>query len=235
MQLLKQLTEASGPPGYEKEIREIAIRELRPLCDDVRIDAMGNVIGFKKGTLPDGQRKKIMLAGHMDEIGFYVRWVDDQGFLRLNPAGGFDPKTLIAKRVIVHGKSGAKHIGMVGTKPVHIMTDEEKAKMPKVEDLFVDLGMPADAVKAEFEIGSPVTLYQTFMEKGDTATCKAMDNRTSIWTMIRALQHCPRRGRGSGCDREVVRGEARHWHCDRHHPCLRHAWRAATGCDLEAW
>lgn len=191
MKLLKELCEASAPPGYERAVREIALRELRPLCDDVRIDAMGNVIGFKKGSAPDGQRKKIMLAGHMDEIGFYVKWVDDKGYVRLNPAGGFDPKTLIAKRVIIHAKSGQTYVGMVGAKPVHIMTDEEKAKMPKLDDLFVDLGLPVEQVKEEVEIGTPVTLYQTFTEQGDTATCKSMDNRISVWAIIRALQKAP--------------------------------------------
>jgi len=186
MELLQELTEAFGPPGFEDEIREICRRELAPLVDEIEVDAMGNLIARKEGSL-DGDRRKIMLAGHMDEIGFLVRYVDDEGFLRLNPAGGFDPKTLIAKRVIVAGKSG-KLRGLIGTKPVHIMKDEEKKKMPELDDLFVDLGLPVEKVKKEVEIGTPVTLWQRFESWGDIATCKAMDNRISMWTIIRALQ-----------------------------------------------
>lgn len=187
MELLKELTEASAPPGFEDEVRDICIRELRPLCDEVSVDAMGNVIALKKGQ-HTGSRKKIMLAGHMDEIGFLVRFIDDSGFLRLNPAGGFDPKTLIAKRVIVRGKSGKKHIGLIGAKPIHIMQPEETKKMPTLDDLFVDLALPIEQVKEDIEIGAPVTLWQSFMQWGETATCKAMDNRISVWTIIRALQ-----------------------------------------------
>ena len=186
MDLLKELTEAFAPPGFEDEIRDICRRELEPLVDSLEVDAMGNLIALKKGSL-DGERKKIMLAGHMDEIGFLVRFIDDNGFLRLNPAGGFDPKTLIAKRVIVRGKT-KKLTGLIGTKPVHIMKDEEKAKMPTLDDLFVDLGLPVDDVKAEVEVGTPVTLWQRFESWGEVATSKAMDNRVSMWTIIRALQ-----------------------------------------------
>jgi len=190
MELLKELTEAFGPPGFENEIRDICRRELGPLTDEIREDAMGNLIAIKRGTAPDGERKKIMLAGHMDEIGFLVRFIDDNGFLRMNPCGGFDPKTLIAKRVIIRGKT-KKLIGLIGTKPIHIMTPEERKKMPDLDGLFVDLGMTQDEVKEEVEIGTPVTLYQTFMEWGDIATTKALDNRVSLWTIIRALQQAP--------------------------------------------
>jgi endoglucanase len=186
MDLMKELSEASAPSGFEEEIRAICRRELGPLTDEIRVDAMGNLIAVKRGALAKG-RKRIMLAGHMDEIGFLVRFIDDQGFLRLNPVGGFDPKVLLAKRVVVMAKSG-KRVGVVGSKPIHIMKDEEKKKLPEIDDLFVDLGLPVEEVKKEVEIGTPVTLRQDFLNWGDIATGKALDNRVSMWVIIRALE-----------------------------------------------
>jgi endoglucanase len=186
MDLLERLSEACGPSGFEGEVRALCENELAGLVDEMRTDAMGNLIAFKRGKGKVG-RKKIMLAGHMDEIGFLVRHIDDNGFLRLNPVGGFDAKVLFAKRVLVMGKK-RRLLGLVGTKPVHIMKEEEKKKLPDVEDLFVDLGLPVDEVKAQVEIGTPVTLAQRFAHWGDVATGKALDNRVSLWVIIRALQ-----------------------------------------------
>ncbi len=242
MKLLAELTEAFAPPGFEDEIRDICRRELEPLVDSIRVDAMGNLIALKKGRIEgEGARKKIMLAGHMDEIGFLVRYVDDDGFLRLNPAGGFDPKTLIAKRVVVKGKSG-KLVGLIGTKPIHIMKDDEKSKMPTLDDLFVDLGLPAETVKEEVEVGTPVTLWQRFESWGDVATCKAMDNRVSMWTIIRALQRAPAPAHDvyavMTAQEEIgIRGatvaaygvEPRHRHRRRHHARLRRPGRGQEG------
>ena len=98
--LLKEICEIAGTSGFEQRIRELVIREITPLADSVTVDYMGNVIALKKGK----QRKKVMVAAHMDEIGFIVTHIDDQGFLRFHTLGGFDPKTLTAQRVIVHGK-----------------------------------------------------------------------------------------------------------------------------------
>ncbi|MDO8527882.1 MAG: M42 family metallopeptidase [Deltaproteobacteria bacterium] len=189
MKLLKELTEAFGPPGFEDEIRTVVLRELKGLADDVQIDKMGSVIALKKATA--GSKKKplkIMLAGHMDEIGFVVKHIDSNGFLRLNPLGGFDPKTLIAKRVMVKAKNGKKMHGVIGTKPIHIMSNEEKTKMPQLKDLFVDLGLPGNEVKKNIEIGAPVTLSQEFVEYGNFVSCKSLDNRIAVWTLVRALQ-----------------------------------------------
>jgi len=101
--LLKQICEIPGAPGFEKPVRDLVVSLVSPHVDEVRIDNIGNVIALKKGTRnPDG--KRVMLAAHLDEIGFIVSHIDEQGFLRFNTLGGFDPKTLTAQRVIVHGK-----------------------------------------------------------------------------------------------------------------------------------
>ena len=86
-----------------------------------------------------------MIGAHMDEIGFMVTYIDDQGFLRFTTLGGFDPKTLTAQRVIVHGRKDI--VGVMGTKPIHVMTAEEKTKLPKLQDYYIDLGMGKEEVE----------------------------------------------------------------------------------------
>ena len=100
MELLRKLTQTPGISGHEFLIREVIRKEIEPLVDEVRIDRMGNLIGIKRGS--GGPR--VMLAGHMDQIGFMVSYIDDEGFIRLNPVGGFVPRTLMNQRVIVHGQ-----------------------------------------------------------------------------------------------------------------------------------
>ncbi|HEX7261294.1 MAG TPA: M42 family peptidase, partial [Luteolibacter sp.] len=124
--LLTRICEAPGAPGFEKEIRNLVLTELNGLADDVRVDNMGNVIAFKKGK---SAAKKSMAAAHMDEIGFIVTYIDDKGFVRFNPVGGFDPKTLTSQRVIIHGRKDI--MGVMGSKPLHIMSPDEKNKNVK--------------------------------------------------------------------------------------------------------
>src|ERR1041384_7379925 len=145
--LLKEICEVAGTSGFEQRIREIVIREIKSLVDSYSVDYMGNVVAVKKGREP----KKVMIAAHMDEIGFIVTHIDDNGFLRFHTLGGFDPKTLTAQRVIVHGKKDL--IGVMGSKPIHIMSAEEKTKAPKIEDFFIDLGLPKEEVEKNVNVG----------------------------------------------------------------------------------
>jgi len=183
--LLKQICEIPGAPGFEKPVRDLVISLVRPHVDEVRIDNIGNVIALKKGVRnPDG--KRVMLAAHLDEIGFIVSHIDEQGFLRFNTLGGFDPKTLTAQRVIVHGKKDL--IGVMGSKPIHVMTPEEKTKLPKTTDFFIDLGMPKEEVDKYITIGDPVTRDRELIEMGDCVNCKSIDNRVSVFIVIEALK-----------------------------------------------
>jgi endoglucanase len=182
--LLKRLCETPGIAGREDLVREVVIEELRPLVDEIRVDPLGNVIGIKRG---DGPR--VMLAAHMDEIGFFVKHVDDRGFLRLQPVGGFDERTLIAQRVLVHGFAGGVHRGVVqpGAKPIHLL-DKSEIKPPKLDDLFVDIGLPPEQVTASVEIGDMVTLDRTLEVVGETVVAKALDDRVSVYAMIEAMR-----------------------------------------------
>jgi endoglucanase len=186
MRLLKELCEESGPPGFEDRVRDIYRREIEPLVDRVETDGIGNVIAVKKGK--GKSPRKVMLAGHLDEIGFVVKHVDDDGFIRLQPLGGFDPKTLIAKRVRIRNRQGEELVGVIGSKPVHIMTEEERKKLPQLEELFVDVGLGAEEVRRRAPIGSPATLHADLVRVGDYWSGKSLDNRVSIYTLIEALR-----------------------------------------------
>ncbi|MBL4652326.1 MAG: M42 family metallopeptidase [Flavobacteriales bacterium] len=180
--LLKEICEVAGTSGFEQRIREIVLREVTPLVDEVSIDNMGNVVALKKGK----GAKKVMIGAHMDEIGFIVTHIDDNGFLRFHTLGGFDPKTLTAQRVIVHGTKDI--IGVMGSKPIHVMTAEERTKMPKTTDYFIDLGMPKKEVEKIVTIGNPITRQRELIEMGNCVNCKSIDNRVSVFILIETLR-----------------------------------------------
>lgn len=184
--LLKELCETPGIPGREEAIRAVVARRMRALCDDVSSDALGNVIGVKRGS--GGPR--VMLAAHIDEIGFLVSHIDDKGFVRVQPVGGWDPRNMAAQRVHVHGFAGERLLGalMPATKPVHLLSDEEKKKGLKIEDFYIDLGLPADEVRARVEVGDPVTMARETVRAGNTVLSKALDDRLSVFIMLEAVR-----------------------------------------------
>ena len=188
--LLRELCLTPGAPGHEEPIRQVVLREIRPLVDEIEIDPMGNVIALKKGK----SRKKAMAAAHMDEIAFIISHIDKDGFGRFLTLGGFDPKTLTAQRVIVHGKEDL--IGVMGSKPIHIMTPEERKKSPAIKDYFIDFGMPGDRVKALVQPGDVVTRERDLIEMGDCVCTKSLDNRVSVFILIEALRQL----KEPGCD-----------------------------------
>lgn len=185
MELLKKLSQSPGISGREERIRALIKAELEKLADEVRVDAIGNVIALKKGK---SGGKKVMISGHMDEIGFIVSQIEEKGFLRLSPVGGLDPRNLVAQRVIVHGREDLRGIMMPAIKPVHIMTAEEAKAPLKISDLYVDLGLTQEETEKLVRIGNPVTIDREFMEFGANVSGKAMDDRAGVWVMIEALR-----------------------------------------------
>ncbi len=183
MELLKRLSEAPGIPGREEAIRTIVREALGAHVGEIAVDRLGNVIAHKKGTGP-----KVIIAAHMDEIGFLVSHLDEEtGFLHIEPVGGFDPRTLIAQRLMVHTRDGAIY-GLIGIKPVHVLTEEERKKTPEMKDLFVDIGLSGKEAKEKVHIGDPVTLVQTFAEVGNLITGKALDDRLGVYVGIEAVR-----------------------------------------------
>jgi putative aminopeptidase FrvX len=183
MELLKRLSEAAGIPGYEAPVRALVAEALTGHVDTMEVDVLGNLIAHKKGDGP-----VVVIAGHMDEIGFLVKHIDEKtGFLRMEPLGGFDPVTLVAQRVIVHTDQG-DFIGCIGRKATHILSPEERKKPLEIKDLAIDLGLPAETVKESVAIGDTVTLRQDYIEYGDVISGKALDDRLGIYIGIEAMK-----------------------------------------------
>ena len=183
IKLLKNICETPGAPGFENKVRNLVFKEIENCVDDINIDNMGNVIALKKGK---DETKSVMIAAHMDEIGFIVTHINDKGFLKFHPLGGFDPKTLTSQRVIVHGKKNLG--GVMGSKPIHVMTTEEKNRVPNIQDYYIDLGLEKSEVDKIVKVGDPVTRERGLIEMGDCINCKSLDNRISVFVLIEALK-----------------------------------------------
>jgi endoglucanase len=181
--LLRELTEAHGTCGFEDAVREIVARELGPLAE-LSTDAMGNLIARKPGN-----GKKVMIAAHIDEIGFMVKHIDSNGFLKVNPLGGWDPRQMNSQRVWVHTQTESlPGTLMYGTKPAHMLTEAEKSSGQKLEDFFIDLGLPVETLKERVRLGDTVTMNRTFEAIGNNYTCKSMDDRVGVYVMIEAMK-----------------------------------------------
>ncbi|MEA2042747.1 MAG: M42 family metallopeptidase [Bacteroidota bacterium] len=180
--LLKQLSETAGAPGFEARVRQLIKSEGEKYVDNVSIDNMGNLTLYKKGH----SNQKIMLAAHMDEIGFMVTHIDKNGFIRFQPLGGFDPKTVVSQRVVIHGKEDI--YGVVSSKPIHIMSPEERKQNPKLKDFFIDTGRTQEELNQIIETGNPITRDATCIQMGNCVNGKSMDNRISVFILLEVLR-----------------------------------------------
>ena len=182
LKLFERICQTPGAPGYEQRIRKLIIDEVSPFVDKVETDNMGNIYAIKKGQ----SDKKIMIGAHMDEIGFIVTHIDENGFIRFHTLGGFDPKTLTAQRVIIHGKEDV--IGVMAAKPIHVMTPEERKTNPKTTDFFIDTGRSKEEIDRLIDIGNPITRERSFIEMGECVNSKSIDNRVSVFILIETLK-----------------------------------------------
>ena len=136
--LFKKISETPGAPGFEQRIRKLIIAEIQSFVDQIEIDNMGNLIALKQGTQKSRDERKILIAAHMDELGLIVKYIDQDGFIRFHTLGGFDPRTIIGQRVIIHGKQDI--IGVIGIKPIHFMSEDERKRPIEIADLYIDIG-----------------------------------------------------------------------------------------------
>ena len=186
---LKESTERFGPVGHERAIAGWLKEQFAPLCDSVTIDPLYNVIAVQKPTAPSaGKASVIMLCAHMDEIALMVTEVLKDGSLRIRQAGGVSPQILPAATVTVHTDTG-ELFGVVGAKPPHLLTEEDRKLAVKFEDLYVDLGLSYESVSEQVHVGDMVTMH------GDTAELlngrvagKTMDDRSCIAVMLLAAE-----------------------------------------------
>ncbi len=181
-ELLANVCRIPGAPGYEHRIRTFILKQLEPWVDEVEVDAMGNVIATKKGK----SSSVVAVAAHMDEISFVVTHIDDDGFVRFQPLGGFDPKTLTSQRVIIHGREDV--LGVMGSKPVHIMKPEDRKKPPRMEDYFIDTGYKKVDLIQKIAIGDTVTRERELVEMGDCVNAKSIDNRVSVFILLETFR-----------------------------------------------
>lgn len=195
MKLLEQLTTTPGVPGREHRIRALIqdYAKKHKLFDDMRTDAMGSLLCRRDARPTKGAKKrkprKVMIAAHMDQIGFVVRHVDDKGFVRLQAVGGFDTRNLFARLVtICTAKEDLIGVMNPAGKPVHIASQEDRKKVPEVKELVVDLGMPAEDVKKKVQLGDMVVIKAPFTQVGATVVGQCMDNRVACWIALRAIE-----------------------------------------------
>ena len=193
--LLKRLCEMPGVPGNEHRVRDLITAEIDGIFDTVETDPMGSLL-CRRDADRDGA-PKVMLLCHMDEIGFLVSHIDKKGFLYLQPVGGFDPRNLFSRRVLVCTDDGDyKGVMNPGGKPVHISAPEDRKKVPEVGEFFVDLGMGKKAHDV-VKIGDFVVMDEPFVEMGDKYVSKALDNRIACWLGIEAMRQLGDQGRGA--------------------------------------
>lgn len=182
--LLKRLSEASGVPGMEHEVRDLIREEIKGLVDEMRTDALGNLIAYKKGKT-DGP--VVMLAAHMDEVGLMVTYIKSNGLIRFKPLGGVDPRVLVSKKVYI----GPKRVpGVIGSKPIHLQAADERKKAIPLDQLYIDIGAKdqEDAEKL-VERGDSIVFATTFGEFGDGCVKgKAFDDRIGCLTIIELLK-----------------------------------------------
>ncbi len=183
---LGRLLDAQGPSGFEVRAGRVWRDEAAGFAADVRVDVSGNCLA----TLNPAGRPRVMLAGHIDEIGLQVTYVDENGFLFLDEIGGWDPQVLVGQRVSIMARSGDVP-GVIGKKAIHLMTAEDRSKASKTKDLWVDVGASKREEVAELgiRVGDPIVLAQSMVRlAGDRIASRAIDNRVGAYVVLEALR-----------------------------------------------
>jgi len=198
VKLLERLCLTPGVPGREHRVRQLILDEIEGTFDDVSIDPLGSIIAIRRPRMQKGAKapkapRRVMLAAHMDQIGFLVSHVTDEGRAYLVQVGGFDTRNLFARTVTVcpDPASSAKDLKAVlnpATKPIHLASEEERKKIPEVKEFVLDFGLPPKDVKKRVKIGDMVVLDAPVTLLGDHVVSQALDNRVACWIAIEACR-----------------------------------------------
>ena len=181
----KSLLATPSPSGYERPIQDVVRDYVASFADTVTTDTHGNVIAAKN---PDASMR-VMLAGHCDQIGFLVTHVDKEGFIYLQPIGGWDAQVLLGQKLTIWSDDGPI-FGVIARKPIHLLTPEQRKQVAEIKDLWLDIGAKDEAdARAKVRIGDPVTLELGYHDMpNELASSPAMDNKAGLWVVIEALR-----------------------------------------------
>ena len=192
IELMKKMMDTFGPSGFEREINKLVKAEVEQYTDEVITDKLGS-LGF---TL-EGEGPKVLLTGHTDEVGFIVSSITDDGYLTFNQLGGWWDQVLLAQRVVVRGKKG-DHIGVIASKPPHILPMEERKKLVEKKDMFIDIGASTkeEVEEAGIRIGDAVVPWSPFevIQEGKVAMGKAFDDRIGTFVIMEAMRRIKEQG-----------------------------------------
>ncbi len=182
--LLERLCNETGVSGNEDKIRAIILEEIKPFADEIKIDSLGNIIALKKGR---DHSKKIMMAAHMDEVGFIISGITDKGYLKFKTVGGIDARVVISKRVLVGDE---KIPGIIGMKAIHLQRASERESVPDFDDLTIDIGAKSkEEAKKKVSIGDYATFDTLYSDFGtDKIKAKALDDRVGCMLLVEALK-----------------------------------------------
>lgn len=188
-EFLETLSAASGVSGYEHTVRDLVMEAFRPYADEVSVTAMGSIVALRRGTNNRGKNEpapKVLIEGHMDEIGLMVTEIE-KGFLRFTQVGGFDVRVLPSQEVIVHAKEPLR--GIIGSRPPHVLSEEDRQKVTPMNELFVDVGLPEERVRELVAVGDLITIAREVVAlKNNLVAGKAFDDRCAVVTIVEALR-----------------------------------------------
>lgn len=192
---LQEMLETPSPTGSEELVAQLVRDRLANVADEIETNTMGSVHAVLEGT---GDGPSFMLAAHMDEIGLMVTYISDEGFLSVAAVGGVDAAILPGMRVDVHTRKGTLR-GIVGRKPIHLITPDERKTVTPIDKLVIDLGLPAEQVKEAVRIGDEITFGVGFERFGEgMAVSRAFDDKCGVWVAVRVMEELAAAGRAKG-------------------------------------
>lgn len=181
--LLKKLCLANGISGDENTVRQIIIEEIKDFATDIQLDALGNLLVFKKGT--NNYKNKVMISAHMDEVGFIVTDITEQGFIKFDEVGGIDRRVVLGNNVLINNKIH----GVIGTKPVHLSTGDDDKKIPSYSEMYIDIGANSKSEALQYvSYGDSITFNSEYFENEYTIQSKALDDRIGCFIMIEMIK-----------------------------------------------